>query len=126
MILVFGGAYQGKLDYVMERFDLGEADIYRCNEKNSEKPDGKRVIYELDKWILAKLIEKTYNEEDVNAFIRNLNEEIVICNDISCGIVPMEPIQRAWREAVGRAMATLSKRGDEVIRLYCAIATKLK
>ena len=31
MILVFGGAYQGKLDYVLKTYRLTEKDVYHCD-----------------------------------------------------------------------------------------------
>lgn len=126
MILIFGGAYQGKLDYAVERFGLSEEDIYRCNADCGREPERKKLIYELDKWILSLIKVGSYSEEGVNKFISGLGDTVVICNDISCGIVPIDPVHRAWREASGRAMAVLAKKSDEVVRLYCGIATTLK
>ena len=31
MILVFGGAYQGKLEYALDQFDMTAEDVYRCS-----------------------------------------------------------------------------------------------
>jgi len=126
MILVFGGAYQGKLDYAVKRFGLAEGDIYRCRDDDAAAPGSKRAIYELDKWILA-LIEEGIDSGDA---IRNLIAEngsaVIICNDISCGVVPEDPMSRKWREAVGRALAEIAGASDEVVRLFCGIASKLK
>jgi len=126
VILIFGGAYQGKLDYALERFELTESDIFRCSEDNLGAPEAKRLIYELDKWILALIKAGVYSEESVKKFISELESEIVICNDISCGVVPVDPVQRAWREAAGRAMAALAEASGEVVRLYCGIPTRIK
>ena len=109
MILIFGGAYQGKLAYAMDRFNLTESDIFR-----------------LDKWIL-ELIEADKNvEEAVKNFIEDKPDAVVICDDISCGVVPVDPVMRKWREAVGRTLAELSRESSEVIRLFCGIATRMK
>ena len=32
MILIIGGAYQGKLEYVKERFAIKEEDIFSCQK----------------------------------------------------------------------------------------------
>ena len=32
MILVLGGAFNGKLDFVKEEFEISEEDIFYCNE----------------------------------------------------------------------------------------------
>ena len=109
MILIFGGAYQGKIAYAMERFNLNENSFFK-----------------IDKWIL-ELIKADMNvEEAVQEFIANNPNAIIICNDISCGIVPIDPVMRKWREAVGRTLARLSQESSEVIRLFCGIATRIK
>ena len=126
MILIFGGSYQGKLKYAIERFGLTEEDIYRCDTENTETPGNKRLIYEIDKWILALI----KDDADVNGAVRLMIDEhensIIVCNDISCGVVPEDPIYRKWREAVGKAMAELVETADEVVRLFCGIPCVLK
>ena len=32
MILIIGGAYQGKLDFAKETFGITDADVYSCGE----------------------------------------------------------------------------------------------
>jgi len=126
MILVFGGAYQGKLDYVLDRFGLTGEDVYRCGDSCADTPSGRKVIYELDKWILALIKGGADTKEALQTFIDNNKDAVVICNDISCGVVPVDEALREWREAVGRAMAELSRESDETIRLFCGIPTRLK
>ncbi|MCL2478278.1 MAG: bifunctional adenosylcobinamide kinase/adenosylcobinamide-phosphate guanylyltransferase [Treponema sp.] len=126
MILIFGGAYQGKLAYAVQRFNLSEADIYRCSENDTAMPQNKKAIYEIDKWILALIKNKINAEESMERFIVYNNNSIVICNDISCGVVPIDPELRAWRETVGRSLAALSQKSDEVIRLFCGIPSIIK
>jgi len=109
MILIFGGAYQGKLAYAIERFGLNESDIRR-----------------IDKWILELIKADKTVEEEVQEFIKNNPDAVVICDDISCGVVPFDPVMRKWREAVGRTLAKLSQESSEVIRLFCGIAMRIK
>ena len=126
MILIFGGAYQGKLAYALDRFKATESDVYRCRSDDVNMPENRKVIYEIDRWILA-LVEKDIDtEKAMRQFIAANREKIVICNDISCGVVPIDPVLRKWREAVGRSLAMLSGVSDEVIRLFCAIPTRVK
>ena len=119
MILVFGGVHQGKLAYVQERFGLD--DIYRCQD--TTMPSGK-VIYNFDQWILALV--RANMKIPLQEFIDANSDSIVICNDVSGGIVPIEEDLRKWREETGRAMAKLAQHSDEVIRLFCGIATHVK
>ena len=125
MILIFGGAYQGKLDYALERFSANENKIYRCNSEDTSIPDGK-IIYEIDRWILALIQADANVTENINNLISANKDAIVICNDISCGIVPIDTVMRKWREETGRALAVLARQSDEVIRLFCGIPSKVK
>jgi len=126
VILIFGGAYQGKLAYALDRFKATESDVYQCNNDDANMPENRKIIYEIDKWILA-LVEKDIDvEEAMRQFIAANRDKIVICNDISCGVVPLDPVLRKWREAVGKSLAVLSRTSDEVIRLFCAIPARIK
>ncbi|MCL2408294.1 MAG: bifunctional adenosylcobinamide kinase/adenosylcobinamide-phosphate guanylyltransferase [Oscillospiraceae bacterium] len=126
MILIFGGAYQGKLDYALDRFNLSEKDIFRCSDDNSDMPENKKIIYEIDKWILALVKTEPGTTDAVKQFIIKNKDAVVICNDISSGVVPIDPLLRKWRETVGRTLAALSRESDEVVRLFCGIPTMLK
>ena len=126
MKLIFGGAHQGKLDYAKIRFNPADDDIYYCDTENTAAPIGKKVIYEIDKWILALIRNGKDTEQAIRGFIDSGKDMIVICNDISCGVVPVDPILRKWRDATGRALAGLSQVSDEVIRLFCGIPSVLK
>ena len=126
MILIFGGVYQGKLSYALNRFNLTEKDVYKCSEDDITSPAGKKIIYEIDRWILALVKSEADIENALEKFINDNQNALVICNDISSGIVPLDPIQRKWREAVGRALARLSQASEEVVRLFCGIPTQLK
>ena len=55
-----------------------------------------------------------------------LQDKILIVNDISQGIVPMERENRDWREMTGRAMLYISKEADEVYRVFCGLGSKIK
>ena len=125
MILIVGGAYQGKLGYTLERFQLTENDVYRCGENDTGIPRGK-IICGLDKWILALIKADMDVLEHLRHFTQNNQDAVVICNDVSCGVVPADAILRKWREDVGRALAKLSRESDEVIRLFCGIPTRIK
>ena len=126
MIFIFGGLYQGKLDYALTRFALTENDVFHCTEDSDNEPKNKKIIYELDKWILALTKNKMDVNKAIKQFIKNNPDVIIICNDISCGIVPLDPVQRKWREAAGRAAAVLAQNSTEVIRIFCGIPSQIK
>ena len=127
MILIFGGAYQGKLEYALERFMIADTEVYHCTDEITipEIPE-KAIINNLEKWLLG-LIKAGINVSGaLQRFIDTHPDAIVTCTDISCGIVPMSPQDREWREAVGRSMAVLSREAKEVVRVFCGIPTVLK
>ena len=125
MLLIIGGAYQGKLAYAKERFGLGDCDVYTCGDR-TDMPGGKKIVDKLDRWILALTKADMNVTFEVGKFLLHNQEAVVICTDISCGIVPVEEYLRRWRESVGRALAILSSRSDEVIRLFCGIPSRIK
>jgi len=126
MVLIFGGVYQGKLDYALKHFGLTQDDVCFCVETDPDAPIGRKIVYEIDKWILALLKSDKDVADSINKFISNNPDAIIICNDISCGVVPIDPIMRRLREEVGRALGVITQNSDEVIRVYCGIASRLK
>jgi hypothetical protein len=126
MILIFAGAHQGKLNYALDRFNLNEKEIHRCNSEDINVPENQKMLYEIDKWVLALMKNGIDVEDAVDRFIKSNQDAVVICNDISCGIVPIDPLLRKWRDAVGKSLAMLSRNSHEVIRLFCGIPTRIK
>ena len=124
MIVIFGGVYQGKLDYALERFGLSEADVFHCEGAGTLMPSA-AICNEIDKWILALLQDGLDVAAAIKQFTEKNPDAIVICNDISSGVVPIDPLMRAWRESVGGAMITLCKQAKEVVRVFCGIATSI-
>jgi hypothetical protein len=125
MILVFGGAYQGKLEYVIRNYGIQEDNIFYC-EESKEIDFSRRVVYGLDKLILNLIKGGADPLEYINNSLDEFNDKIIICTDISGGVVPMDPVMRKWREAVGRCMALLAGRAERVVRIFCGIGTVIK
>ena len=48
MILIFGGAFQGKLDYARKHWNFNEDDIFYCDDSLAIDLS-KKVIYGLDR-----------------------------------------------------------------------------
>lgn len=53
-------------------------------------------------------------------------KQVVIASEIGGGVVPVDPQQRAGREAAGRLGCLLAARADTVIRVFCGIPTVIK
>ena len=57
---------------------------------------------------------------------RLADREYVLCREVGCGLVPMDPGDRAWREAVGRLSCRLAQEAQGVVRLWCGLPVWLK
>ena len=119
MVLVIGGAYQGKRDFAAEQFSLDKSDIYTCT--CDEEPDwNSRCVEHLEQYVLY-CVRKGI--EPKNGF---RSDAILIGNDIFCGVVSIDPVERAWREESGRYYGCLSRESESVYRLFCGLPLKLK
>ena len=119
MDLIIGGAYHGKLTYAREKYGLKDKDIYTCTE-DGELDLGCRCVRHLEEYVLGCLRKGV---EPTRKFKKNA---VLICRDISAGIVPMDAEQRAWREAVGRYLSALAADADTVTRVFCGLPQQLK
>ena len=52
--------------------------------------------------------------------------DIVLATEVGGGVVPIDPAQRAAREAAGRLACLLAARADCVVQMFCGIPTVLK
>ena len=120
MILIIGGAYQGKLDFAKETFGITDADVHTCIAGDIDF--SKRCIYKIEEF--------TYNYPNPIGYFQAHREEwkdsILILEDIFCGVVPMGRDNRAWRQNTGRLVQYLSKEADQVIRIFCGLEQRLK
>ena len=67
---------------------------------------------------------------DVPSYVSRLCEEqpdaVIVSDEIGSGIVPLDPFERAWREAAGRALCTVAAHSDQVTRVICGIGVRIK
>ena len=130
MKLIFGGAYQGKLEYVLKEYKASEDEVFYCSDEVAEIDLSKRIIYGLEKFSWAceagGSIPKDLLLEILDSQKNDLDETIFISKDISCGLVPMDKTERSWRENHGRMMIALANRCTSVERIFCGIPMKIK
>lgn len=126
MIFIIGGSYQGKREYALNQFHLTEQDVFVCTEETTEIDLSKCVISNIDRFALGCIKRgeepKDYWEKHLSA----LRNAILISDDISCGVVPIDATIRAWREATGRANNYLAREADQVIRVFCGLGQVIK
>ena len=52
--------------------------------------------------------------------------DLVIATEVGGGVVPVDPAERAAREAAGRLACLLAQRAETVIRVCCGLPQALK
>ena len=130
MKLVIGGTAQGKLEYVLLKYDLQKNMVWDGSLPNStedieyeEKPV---IINHFHLWIKNRMISGGCPEDEIMSFLDGNEDCIIICDEIGNGIVPIEPFEREYRERVGRILVQLAKRAEEVERIICGVGQKIK
>jgi adenosyl cobinamide kinase/adenosyl cobinamide phosphate guanylyltransferase len=126
MILIIGGSYQGKLDFARERYGLTDDDIHFCDETTDALDFSRRCIAYIDRFALNRVRAGAEPADALGTDPGLYKDVIFIANDISGGIVPMDPVLRAWREACGRMNLKLAREANEVWRLFCGIPQRVK
>ena len=120
MELIIGGACQGKKEYAISHFGLKDGEIFTCTEDG--EPDlTVRCIDHLERY-LRRCAAEDREPAAPDAFRK---DAILICEDITCGIVPINALDRKWRELTGRYLQRLAGGGAEVSRVFCGFAQKL-
>ncbi len=120
MILIIGGAYQGKRDFAKDTFGLTEEEIFTCAP--GEIDFSKTCIDEIQRFTMG-------NHDPVAYFQANREQwkdSILIVEDIFCGVVPMGRENRLWRRNTGRLVQYLAGEASRVSRIFCGLEQRLK
>lgn len=124
MILIFGGAYNGKLQFAKEKYKLKDNEIFFC--KDEELNLDNKAICGLHIFIKNCILKGIDSLEVLEKNIDLLEDKIIICDEIGSGIVPMEKLDRQYREACGRGLQFLTKKASNISRVFFGIEEVLK
>ena len=116
MTLIIGGAGQGKLRCALAFTGLNASQAGNLPEENPP------ILNHLETWL------KTAADPlpALEAYLARRPDAVILCNEVGCGVVPMDRADRDWRERVGRTCCYLAERAERVIRVYCGIPMVLK
>ena len=115
--LIIGGACQGKTEYARTQLGIPVEEIFTCSEE--QVPNFQvRCLDHFERYLrgCAKRGDEPVSPQDLR------KDAVIICEDITCGIVPIDPIDRRWREMTGRYLQKIAGTGADVIRMVCGIA----
>lgn len=57
---------------------------------------------------------------------REQPDAVIVANEVGSGVVPVSAQERAFREAVGRALCVIAQEACEVTRVVCGIGVRIK
>ena len=123
MILVVGGAGAGKRDFVRARLGVGADEVADAELVAASCLDNLQDLLR-DPDVLPD--EAADPVGHAAAIDRIAAYRVVICDEVGCGLVPLDPAQARWRERVGRACCELARRATCVVRVCCGIPAYLK
>jgi hypothetical protein len=133
MILIIGGAHQGKRRIARELLGMDECK-FQSQMVDGDKDD---LTLNPESWTgvvcvasYHTMIRQVIDDgKDPDSFTKRLilaQPRIVIMDEVGYGIVPMNREERDYREAVGRAGQMLAAEADHVYRVICGIAQCIK
>lgn len=150
MILVIGGYAQGKLEYVKNKYGVGDEDVYDFEKRDTlrdtdfdiigdyykndcydidrlEDKSDRYIVFDNMNYLIKKAIKGGKNIDDlIEKFIADYPNAIIITDEVGNGIVPVEKNERLLREKIGRIQCLLAENAEEVIRVVCGIGQKLR
>lgn len=109
MKLYIGGVYQGQDELA-----------------RAENPGGKFFPDFHETIRRAVLTEGREPREFARHFCQENPDATVIANEVGAGVVPMAQTDRAFREAVGRALCVIAQEAESVTRCVCGIGVQIK
>lgn len=130
MELYIGGYAQGKLGYVMSQHNSAKVfDNIEDFMKAGASLDGGGILNGLH-LIIKRLLDGGCDADEIEHKIMQLADDapdaIIICNEIGCGIVPLDKTDRLYRELTGRILVKLALKAEKVVRITCGIPQRIK
>lgn len=124
MKLIIGGAYQGKREFAKAAFHLTELDIFTCSGEHIDF--SAPCIDKIEEFTLACV---KAGKDPILLFQAHEPQwegAVLICQDIFCGVVPLEDDLRQWRQVTGQLCQYLTKKATRVSRIFCGLEQRLK
>ena len=114
MELYVGGAWQGKLEYVLKKYKKERTsgcrqDIECVKESEPAVVQGGRELGGFVSWLCG-----------VNPDV------IIICDEVGSGIIPADKNERDYRESVGRLLCEAAGLSEHMERITGGIGMKIK
>ncbi|MBP0955977.1 MAG: bifunctional adenosylcobinamide kinase/adenosylcobinamide-phosphate guanylyltransferase [Oscillospiraceae bacterium] len=123
MILIIGGAYQGKTEYARS---LGISDICDGASEGTDRIWKHSAVNNFQLLVKRQLEAGLDPLLEAERLLQKNPDILIISTEIGGGIVPIEKSERLWREAVGKVCCFLARNSSRVVRVICGIPTIIK
>ena len=108
MKLYIGGAYQGQAELAL-----------------SQNP-GADILYDFHETVRDAIARGVDARDFAEEICRTRPDAVIVSDEVGSGVVPIDRGERAWREAVGRALCVVAQHADTVTRAVCGIGVRIK
>ena len=124
MKLIIGGAFQGKLDYAKKLYpDTEWTDGSACALEEIATCSAMNCFHLfVRRWLEAGRTK----EELIDTVLKKNSGILIVCDEVGCGLVPVDAFEREYREAAGRICTAFADRADRVDRVVCGIGMRIK
>lgn len=126
MVMVTGGAFQGKRECLKQLYGLSDKDIVSSADCRIEDVFTAAAVADYHELVKRLIAENIDVSEFTERFCRENSKAAVTINEIGCGIIPLEKSERIYREEVGRAGCIIAAHSETVIRVFCGIPQIIK
>ena len=124
MRIITGGAFQGKRAFAEKLYPGVEwTDGGRCALDEIRTC---RAVYGFHEFVKRWLEQGRGWEELASLMLEENRDLILICDEIGCGLVPVDAFEREYRESTGRVMNALAVQAERVDRVVCGIGRRIK
>lgn len=121
-VLLIGGRGQGKRQLAAQLFGLHEDDILEGAVCELEALPSCKAVNGLH-LLTRRMLQQGKAPAELFPVLRN---KIVICDELGCGVVPVERELEDWREFTGRLCCDLAAEADVVIRVVAGLPQVIK
>lgn len=121
-VLMIGGRGQGKRELALQMFYLLDEEIVEGAVCDLPELTSCRAVNDLH-LLTRRLLQQGKSVTDLLPMLR---DKIIICDELGCGVVPVERDLEDWREFTGRLCCDLAAEADVVIRVLAGIPQVIK
>lgn len=124
MIMITGGAYQGKRQFAIDKLHIRK--MINGADCDISALSAVECIYGYH-FLVKRLIDKGIDPIGfTQRFCAENPNSAVIIDEVGSGIIPMEKEERQWRENVGRCGCIIAENSAKVVRMVCGIPMFIK